>query len=340
MAKSSNNKNNTSKKNNVKDNKKNNSTNKQNISTNSKYNRYEKQSSKSNTKNKSADIEFLEDLDSTRNLDDSFIEGLRKRKVVEQKTEILDVDEINKANLEYKNNIDLNKRLIICNYLLFIFVLISLVSVSFICFHFISFDHKKVKVIKEEVIKEVKVVDDNYVFLGDSITEFYDLNKYYGDMPIIKSGVAGYTTNDLLKRLDKFVYQYNPSKVFILIGTNDLGKEVSNDIIISNIEKIIDNIKENRPYAKIYLQSIYPINDSNIDGIGDYVSDGNRNNEEICKVNSKLEELAKDKEIVYIDIYSKLIDENNLLDIKYTYDGLHISNDGYELITSILKEYL
>ena len=341
MAKSSNSKNNNKNNNNNKKNiKKNSGVDKQNFSTNSKYNRYEKKSSKFNNKNKNTDIEFLEDLDSTRNLDDSFIEGLRKRKVVEDKTEILDVDEINKANLDYKNSIDLNKRMTVCSYLLFIFVLISLISVCFIIFHFNSFNHNKIKVIKEEVIKEVKIVDDNYVFLGDSITEFYDLNKYYENMPVIKSGVAGYTTNDLLKRLDKLVYQYNPSKVFILIGTNDLGNEISNDTILSNIEKIINNIKKNRPYAEIYLQSIYPVNDSNRDIVNSYVSDGNRNNEVICKVNEKLKELAKDKEIEYIDVYSKLVDNNNLLDIKYTSDGLHISSDGYELITNILMEYL
>ena len=344
MAKSSSNKSNSSKNNSKnnskKDIKKISNVSKQKLNTNSKYNRYEKQSSKSNIKNKSTDIEFLEDLDSTKNLDDSFIEGLRKRKVIEQKTEILDVDEINKANLDYKNNIDLNKKITICSYLLLVFLLISLCSICFIIFHFSSFDHNKVKIIKEEFIKEVKVVDDNYIFLGDSITEFYDLNKYYEDMPVIKSGFAGYTTADILKKLDKLVYQYNPSKVFILIGTNDLGKEISNDTIVSNIKKIISGIKENRPYTKIYLQSIYPVNDSGVDEVNNYTGDGNRNNEEIIKINNSLKELAKDNDIVYIDIYSKLVDDNNLLDIKYTYDGLHISSEGYELITNVLKEYL
>ena len=148
MAKSSNNKNNYLKKDNKNDirktTKKSSNTSKKNSSINSKYNRYEKQSSKSNSRSKTTDIEFLDDLDSTKNLDDSFIEGIRKRKVVEQRTEILDVDEINKANLEYKNNIDLTKKVSIFSYLLLIFGAISLCSICFIIVHFCCFDHKKV----------------------------------------------------------------------------------------------------------------------------------------------------------------------------------------------------
>ena len=38
----------------------------------------------------------------------------------------------------------------------------------------------------------------NYVFLGDSITAGYDLDKFYKDYPVVNSGVGGYTTKDML----------------------------------------------------------------------------------------------------------------------------------------------
>ena len=56
------------------------------------------------------------------------------------------------------------------------------------------------------------------------------------------------------------VYKYNPSKVFLLIGTNQIPMGDSDDKIIDGIKHIIDDIRENRPYAKIYIESIYPIN--------------------------------------------------------------------------------
>ena len=309
------------------------SNNKTNNKVKSKYNRYESTSApkKKNGiyKKKSNDIEVLEDLDSTRNLDVSFVEGIGKKKALEEKTEILDVYEINRANEEFKESLDLNNRLSLCSYLLLFFLIISLSLVIFIIYHYISFDHTKTKVIEKNIVKEVEVVDSNYVFLGDSITEYYDLDEYYPDIPVVNSGYAGYATNDIIDNLNEYVYQYNPSKVFVLIGTNDIEEDGTVDGIVSNIEVIIDGIKKNRPYCKIYLQSIYPVDKA-----------GKRDNKTISKINAKLEELSLEKDIVYIDVYSQLVDDDDILKSEYTTDGLHISDAGYKKITSILKKYI
>src|SRR5699024_7180642 len=54
---------------------------------------------------------------------------------------------------------------------------------------------------KNNYKEEIESLKDNYtsyLFLGDSITEYYDLNKYFLDMPVVNSGVAGDTTEDIL----------------------------------------------------------------------------------------------------------------------------------------------
>lgn len=301
---------------------------------NSKYNRYEK-----NGNNKSK----LEDLDSTKNLDISFIDGKvnqdKIRKLVEQKTEILDVSEINKANEELKAlNDNLPTNLQNCSF--WLLAILCFVLLLFISYHFITVDHKKEEIREKETVKEKIVIDNNYLFLGDSITEVYDLDKYYPDLPVVNSGVSGYTTKDILERLDEMVYQYNPSKVFLLIGTNDLDKKVSNEEIFDNIKKIIKNIKEKRPYAEIYLESIYPINNTDNPIIGDYMINGNRRNEDIIEINRNLVKFAKEENITYIDLYSKLLDDSGMLKLEYTKDGLHMSDKGYEVITGELMKYI
>ena len=98
---------------------------------------------------------------------------------------------------------------------------------------------------EKEVVKEKEVikVPDNYLFLGDSITEYYDLNNYYPNMPVINSGIAGNTTEDILDEMQERVYQYKSKyKIFILIGTNDLQKGKKVDDIVNNIDK---NYKRN-----------------------------------------------------------------------------------------------
>ena len=225
-----------------------------------------------------------------------------------------------------------------------IIVLLTIACLSFIAFiayHYLFFDHsEKVKVVtkKEEVVE--KVVDNNYLFLGDSITEQYDLKEYYEDYPVVNSGVSGDYTSSIVKDMKKRVYDYNPSKVFLLIGINDLRK--GNDVseIVSNTKEIIELIKENRPYSEIYLESIYPINKTDDDKISDSVKNIKFDNEKIIEVNDLLKDLAKDEKITYVDLYNKLIDDDGNLNVSYTKDGLHISSEGYECITKELMKYI
>ena len=180
--------------------------------------------------------------------------------------------------------------------------------------------------------------DDDILFLGDSITDYYDLNKYYG-IPIVNSGVSGWTTDDILEHLDEKVYKYNPKKLFLLIGTNDIQKGKNIDYIIDNIKKIVSKIKYKKKKTQIYIESIYPINNTNNEKINNSVV-GIRNNDFIIKLNKKLSDYCKNNEIVYINMYDKLIDENGNLKLKYTKEGLHISDDGYKLITHELLNYI
>ena len=175
----------------------------------------------------------------------------------------------------------------------------------------------------------------NYLFLGDSITDYYDLDKYYEGLPVVNSGISGNTTEDILNDMKARVYNYNPSKVFLLIGTNDLIHDISVDDIVSNIEKIISEINTNEPQTEIYVESIYPVND-NINE--DMVS--NRNNKDIMKINNKIKKYCEYNSCTYINMYDKLLDDDKNFNEKYTDDGLHPNSKGYEVITKELKKYL
>lgn len=306
------------------------------VSTDSKYSRYEKLKDNYDdldlSKTQQQQLIFDDvDLDATINLDTSFMDKKDKKKVKKIVDEVVPVPKVDDV-YEEKNKSTL------------IIVLLTIACLSFIAFiayHYLFFDHsEKVKVVtkKEEVVE--KVVDNNYLFLGDSITEQYDLKEYYEDYPVVNSGVSGDYTSSIVKDMKKRVYDYNPSKVFLLIGINDLRK--GNDVseIVSNTKEIIELIKENRPYSEIYLESIYPINKTDDDKISDSVRDIEFNNEKIIEVNDLLKDLAKDEKITYVDLYNKLIDDDGNLNISYTKDGLHISSEGYECITNELMKYI
>lgn len=306
------------------------------ISTDSKFSRYERLKDNYDdldmSKTQQQQLVFDDvDLDATINLDTSFMEKKDKKKVKKIVDEVVPVPKDDDV-YEEKNKSTL---------IIVLLVIACLFFMAFIAYHYLFFDHsEKVKVVtkKEEVVE--KVVDNNYLFLGDSITEQYDLKEYYEDYPVVNSGVSGDFTGSIVEDMKKRVYDYNPSKVFLLIGINDLrkGKDVSE--IVSNTKEIIELIKENRPYSEIYLESIYPINKTDDDKVSDSVKDIKFDNEKIIEVNDLLKDLAKDEKITYVDLYNKLIDDDGNLNISYTKDGLHISSEGYECITKELMKYI
>ena len=164
---------------------------------------------------------------------------------------------------------------------------------------------------------------ESIVFLGDSITSRCDLNKYFPNYNVYNSGIAGNMTKDILDNMENRVFVYNPTKVFILIGTNDLVYSgLDNDGIKNNIEEIINKIYEKNSNIKIYLESIYPVNNSLNKEIVE-----TRTNDNIKDLNNKIEKICNNNKCTYI----KRI---------YTVDGLHLNKIGYKAVASKLTKYL
>ena len=237
-----------------------------------------------------------------------------------------------------KNKQDNNEKKTCLHKILFIVLLVIIILlISFIAIDFSIFEHREKGSFNN--IFDIKVKDDdNFVFLGDSITEYYPLKEYYENLPVVNSGIGGNTTDDILEDMENRVYKYNPTKVFLLVGINDMKKEKTEEEIFNNIVKIVDEIQKHRPKAKIYVESIYPINDSDDEKI-DQSSLTNRSNDKIDTVNKKLEEKYKGSSVTYIDVNREL-KEDNRLKLDYTVEGVHITPLGYIKVTRILLPYI
>ena len=190
----------------------------------------------------------------------------------------------------------------------------------------------------KKTIKDIKKYE-NIVFFGDSITEYYPIEEIYGDLPVVKSGKAGYKTTDVMDKLDDMVYKYNPTSVYILLGTNDIidNKEENKKSAITNLKTIIKDIKKNKKKVNIYVESLLPINKS-LDPTRFRV--GNRSNEMIQDINTELKKICEKEGYTYIDMYNELIDEDGDFSEDYTDDGLHPNDLGYAAMTRILLTYI
>lgn len=179
--------------------------------------------------------------------------------------------------------------------------------------------------------KEVKGAT---VFVGDSITEFFPLKKYLGrEQALINRGIAGTDTVWLQAHLDEQVLALEPSKIFLMLGVNDIGRGYPNQDIVSRLSEIVARIRQDNCFASIYLLSLLPVNESpSYQGTVKV-----RNNQTIQALNADLSVLTG---VEYIDLYPTLLDESGQLAESYTSDGLHLTMTGYEKLAETLTLYL
>ena len=171
------------------------------------------------------------------------------------------------------------------------------------------------------------------IFLGNSITDFTDWNELLQLPQARNRGISGDMTFGVLERLDE-VTEGKPAKIFILIGINDISRNIPDSVILDNYRKIIRRIKNVSPQTKIFFNTLLPVNNTFPDR-----SHFNKD-EHIAAVNEGLKKIAFAEEITVIDIHPEFLDENKRLDKKFTYDGLHLNADGYQKWAAILKLYL
>lgn len=177
-------------------------------------------------------------------------------------------------------------------------------------------------------------IKQGIVFTGDSIIEFFPLKKYLGrEKLLINRGIAGTDTNWLKHHLHDQVLAIEPEKLFLLIGTNDIGLDYGEDHIVSNIEDILSSLKRESPSTTVYLLSVLPVSEKAV-----YQEKVKlRNNRLISSLNHRLKQLPH---AVFIDLYPLLLDEDGDLADDNTTDGLHLSQKAYALISEQLKTYL
>lgn len=273
-------------------------------------------------------------LNDTGTLDTSFLEkkkeNINKRKILVNE-EQMKKDEEKRNKEEKKGNFFKDLVLIV---LCVATLILSYYVVDKYASNSCTKEKTKVKTKTETAEIDKVILDDNYLFLGDYITDEYDLDKYFEDSFVVKSSKKDDKVSDFLNDLDQTVYQYNPSCVFIEVGLNDVLDDGDNEEIVTKITEIVNRIKENRSYAKIYVESIYPVN-NNIDE--DILENAN---EKSVEINQKLKDMAKENKVEYIDIYDLLADKDGLLDADYTDDGLSLNEDGYKVVTDTIKKYI
>ena len=168
---------------------------------------------------------------------------------------------------------------------------------------------------------EVLESDENdIIWLGDSLTEKGAWSELFGDSRHKNRGINGDYVDGILKRLPT-ILEKQPKAIILMAGTNDLLMGMSPKKLMTYYRKVVEKIKKDSPNTKLVIESVLPINTKKW-----VLPDENK---DILKFNQLLQELTKEKEVMYIDLHQKLVDGTGLLNEKYTFDGIHLNGDAY-----------
>lgn len=191
---------------------------------------------------------------------------------------------------------------------------------------------------KYRELNQVSVLEPDIIFIGDSIVEYYPLQELFGvAKTIVNRGIRGYQTRLLLENLDAHLYGDAVDQIVLLIGTNDIGKDVSMNETLDNLERVIQSIAREYPLSQIKLLSILPVNEGEKYKQTVYI----RTNEKIREWNQAYEALASAyMQVDFVPVYDSLTDTEGQLKKDYTTDGLHLSVAGYQVLSEALKGVL
>lgn len=182
-----------------------------------------------------------------------------------------------------------------------------------------------------EQYRTFKRSSNDIVFLGNSITHWTNWNELLNISNAKNRGIPGDVTYGVIDRLGEALTG-SPQKIFILIGINDVARNVPDAVILNNYQRIISGIKRISPRTKIYFQTMLPTNPTFKKLLNHY------KNDHVVAINAGLKQLGIKNNITIIDLYSAFVDDQGLLKKEYTYDGVHLTGAGYAIWASILRK--
>lgn len=174
------------------------------------------------------------------------------------------------------------------------------------------------------------------VFFGNSITEgwpqfsptFFSLHNFEG------RGIGGQTTPQLLLRFRQDVLSLRPKKVILLAGINDIAQNtgpISLNAIMDNIIAMTELAEVNG--VQMILCSVLPAN--SFPWRPEIIP-----TQKVIDLNQKIKTYAHKKDLVYVDYYSSMVNDQKGLKDSLGYDTVHPNKAGYELMEKILLTHL
>ena len=129
--------------------------------------------------------------------------------------------------------------------------------------------------------------------------------------------------------LEELVIDYQPAKVFIYEGDNDISSKKRKRDILWDMSSVVNRIKLKSPETLIYFISPKP-------SISRWQWRGKYN-----RLNKKLKKYTEsDESLFFINVWDIMLDGRKLNKNLFIEDGLHMNEQGYDLWYAQIKPFL
>ncbi|MCZ9080309.1 GDSL-type esterase/lipase family protein [Escherichia albertii] len=162
------------------------------------------------------------------------------------------------------------------------------------------------------------------VMFGDSYIEYGNWSDIF-PIKISNRGIAGDDSVGMIARIDQ-AWKARPKKVFIMVGINDIDKNIPSNVTVKNINYMVSIL--NRRGIEVYVNSVVYSGESK-----------KKRNKYITDINTQLEKLSKHSKFTFINLNDALAPNGVLLKSNSS-DDTHLNSDGYKIWRDKLKQYM
>ena len=200
---------------------------------------------------------------------------------------------------------------------------VSTLLVAMLCTAIAIFADAPFRNHRYDAFKVLPVNSEQTVFIGNSITNMNEWWEAFGDHNVVNRGVSGAITDEALENIEA-IAAGKPKRVFIMMGTNDLGTAgiCTTEHVLQNVTFMVERLQKVSPDTELYIQSLLPS--------GHLGSGGTRTPERLQATNEALKAFCEAKGITYIDLWNDLTDvatnSNGM-----SYDKLHLTAKAYKI---------
>lgn len=184
--------------------------------------------------------------------------------------------------------------------------------------------------------REGGINEHSIVMLGNSLTENgKDWASRLSIPEVANRGIIGDNTVGMGERLCQ-ITPYHPQAIVLMAGINDMSNGTPAIEVSTRVISLIEKVREQSPQSRLYVESLLPINESS----KRWRTLANRT-DDIPLVNMYVKAYCEANNIVFVDLFHLMTyPHSNTLRSELSFDGLHITEEGYKIWASELKKVL